>query len=962
MAIDPPYTANTTPNPFDIYTDAGVRPQPTVPSLPRGNCNFVDLTPGANGTTCGCRRFWPRPNLGSPVVNQTGWCMCAHHACYHDQGPHDRRQQPGQQNLVAPTGQENERHCITGCEPLTPLVDVPMQNAEATWPALDFTAFSPGVPLSFVHDLPGMTGESIKFDTHSPPSESMPDTLAWDDYLEPPAGPCRQFRQQPESGAMPGSLSQQLILSQTTSITSSAQANNTRPFGGVGLDTLSRKATAQDIPRSQDSLEGGKARSENKQTNKCRLDTPSVVSGLGGKDVEITQPGTATQTVSRTDAAHYQEHPRKTLRNLSDTICGHEERLDRLETVSFSAIGHEECLEKHDHMDLRVTELEQRLEGVEKTGGPNPQNIDVGDDDSATSVASTAASTASRFNPDEIMNHISNLQARVTHMQSFLPSQGYAWTVEVVFLPFPLNRLWQDMSQFGDDHTVSSDDWTQMPMTASSVTMRSQSPFGGDWAAADRAAEWLHPRACGDKSTQDRRLRSRGLIQTVSFCGPDAKSVHAAVHKAFEAEFRTMGIAARRDSSNPVVSKYLGLQEAWVPLRKIHKDSRLRFLSAAEMLTPVSWDVNFLHSVTMRAVQPRLFITHPDAYIQDYSAYEAGWTWQRIRDMDEVCPDVTESQEAREADAVEHCWLWNAQLDEAPKTLTVLNVRQSCERRSTSPLGPGPATSNRPSRSMSPFVVRGPRQMISGRRAPRPPHIRTASVPSVSAVRPMPASAGRRRIVFHGQSRQSSPVARGLSQSGVQKRLRRTRSPSFPRHTPRWTVSPSPIPLGLTERGITPLAYATPYSNVPLQELRPVRGGSMACSTADQLGVEYATDELFDIEVYDSRSDESYSDNENAGDDNDQQSVSSHAMGLTHIFVNMHRDSQDRQLPEDEAWPGIEDQAHASDGENRDPHHKSPDDQVSNASSQPSEYPATERAWPINPDGDTGFRIHEDRE
>ncbi|KAG6009468.1 hypothetical protein E4U54_008554 [Claviceps lovelessii] len=1000
MADDPVSAADTTPRPFHIFNDAGFSLQSTFPPLPQGNCNFVNLTPGANGTKCGCRRFWPRQNVGSALVDQTGWCMCAHHACYHDQqGPHDHLQQQQhhhhhqlfaeQQLSFAPgPGQENER-CQDGRRPLSPAVDAPVGCVEVDPPAMDFTAFSPGIPLSFVHDLPELAEETCKAHTHSPqPPESMPDTLAWDDCpgATPSARVCRQIGQSEAGGDRPHLSSHQLILSQTTSTTSSARTRNLRHWGGQGLDTPARQTSVPDLPSSQKPPQEGRPLSHLPlQDDHCQRNSPFVRVGSDEKGVESPRPETATQTEPRAVAAHDEQKPRETLRRLYDNICSHEARLDRLETVSFSAHGYEECLDKHDHMDLRVTDLEQRMDGVEKTLAQSAQTTDLRDDDAATSVASAAASSASRLNPEEIMDQISNLQARVTHMQSFLPSHSFAWMVEVVFLPFPLNRLWQDMSQFKSDHAVSSDDWTQMPMTASSIKARSQSPFafGDDWTVRKPEAEWLHPRACGDKSTQDRRLRSRGLIQTVSFCDPDAKSVQTAIHKAFEPEFRTMGIAPRRDTSSPLVSKYLALQETWIPLRKIHKDSRLRFLSAAELLTPASWDVNFLHSVTMKAVQPRLFITHPDAYIQDYGAYESGWTWQRIRDMEEVCADVTESQEAREADAVEHCWHWNEQLDGDPKTLTVVNVRQSCERASTSPsVDARRSASKRPLRSASSSAIRESHHMMSGRRASRPPRIRTSSSPTVSAMRPVLSSAGHRGIVSRGQSRQSSPFARGLSQPGVQKRLRSTRSPSYPRHTPRWTVSPSPVPSGFTKRqvtrGMTPLAYATPHSNAPLQELRPIRSSSLVRKTSDPLSAAYATDELFDIEIYESGSDESYG---NAGEDDDdddgdggggdddeddneeeeEKKASRHAVGYPRVFDHRRHDSHDRQLPEDEPWPGIEDWPDACGGENHGPQHTSPDDDHhSNASSQPSEYPATQKAWPMHYDDETGFHIHED--
>lgn len=150
-------------------------------------------------------------------------------------------------------------------------------------------------------------------------------------------------------------------------------------------------------------------------------------------------------------------------------------------------------------------------------------------------------------------------------------------------------------------------------------------------------------------------------------------------------------------------------------------------------------------------------------------------------------------------------------------------------------------------------------------------------------------------------------------------------------------------------RGTTPFAYATPHSNAPLQEVRPVRAGSAAPIPPEYMAdMDHDLDELFEIEIYESESDESF-------DDGDSDEV-----GVTHGQAGaMHHDSQEWPLPEDEPWPGIEDQEHMSDGENIDPNKEEEEDRRSDASSQPSEYPSTQRPWP---EEQGGFQIHEDDE
>ncbi|KHN96629.1 uncharacterized protein MAM_05572 [Metarhizium album ARSEF 1941] len=949
MAANPLNPSEAGTGPFAIHADAAPSLPPTSPSLPNGSCNFVDLTPGTNGAKCGCRRFWPRQVMGNTVVDQPGWCMCAHHACFHDNdGPRDELQQQRKQQQhqnspqrtsFDPLGQGNGRPC-TGREPLSPVADASVQGV-STVPAIDFSALSPDAPLSFVHEFETEAEGTPKQQASRHPPGSMPDTLAWDEYMQTP-WECPRPSSDPM--ALPPSPSQFLIASQTTSTTSSHQAKYQRPFAGKGLGTLDVTATGSVSSRPQHPQTSNNTKFASvapRDPDTSNGDFVFVDRNIPGR--EISQPNTATQDEPRVTAACHKIYP-ETLQHLSEVVSGHEERLDRLETVSFSANGHEECVDLHDHMDLRVTELEQRMEGVEKTldvaGLTNKQADE--EDDGVKSVLSAALSSASLRNQDEIMSQIDSLRAQVGHLQSFLPSHGHAWTIEAVFLPFPLKRLWQEVSQFKTDASISNDDWTQIPMALSSPTLRSQSPFGGDdWDVSDHDAEWLYPRACGDKSTQDKRLRSRGLIQTVSLCGPDARSVQAAIHEAFGPVFRTMGIAPRRQFSDPRLSRYLGLQGSWVPLRKVHKDSRLRFLSAAEMLTPTSWDVGFLHSVAMKSAEPRLFITHPDAYIQDYKAYESGWAWQRIREMDRASTGVSESQEVKEADAREHCWLWNEQLDELPAVLTSLNMRQRRQRT----YSPALVAHEQGWRSVSPAGVRNPSPRLSaGRRsAPRPPHIRTASAPLTA--QPIPRATSRRRVVSHAVQPcgHLSPLARGPTQ-GIQKR-RCTRSPSYLHHTPRWTASLSPMPSPINDqqiaRGMTPPAYATPFSNAPLQELRPIRGTSVARSGTSHVPLDYPTDEHFDVEIYDS-GDDSYCD--------DQESISS---GEVMSRRETHR-GHAGQLPEDEPWPGIEDRDPSSNGENVDP------DELqgsSEGSSQPSEHPSAQQAWPS--DG-IGFKIHED--
>ncbi|KAF4443121.1 hypothetical protein F53441_11554 [Fusarium austroafricanum] len=926
MAATPFDPSHFTPNAFDIYTDAVAVRTPT-PSLPGGACGFVDLNPGANGARCGCRRFWSRCPTGNLVPDQSQWCMCNHHACYHEEGPRD-----AQQPEVSIPGQENERP-RTGREPLSPVVDMTIKTPPVI-PGMDFSSFNAGA-LSFIQRSPpqGLPDQRIPEDTgpysritaSSNPgaSASIPDTLSWGGFLQ----------SQPCPSAIPPIPAQCLIASQTTSTTSSAQAKYLRPFAGKGLHTLNgitgdkplspTQADTQEIPPTsvpQDPAPQGGSFTWTSQDHKAP-DTPRAT--------------TPTQSEPRA-AAFSAAVSRRAFKNLSDTVSGHDQRLDRLETVSFTAAGHEDCHEKHDHADIRMTDLESRVEEVEKLVNDNNSVTSRRGDDA--SVASVSTSTTSRpTHSQELWSQVQSLQAQVVQLQSLMPSPNHPFEIEVVFLPFPLKKVWQEAQQFKNEPQISNDDWTQLPMTHSTATLRSEMSLYPDWMVSDQDGKWLLPKACPDKGVIDRRLRSRGLIKTISVKGSDARSVTMAMNAAFGQAFREMNIFSRPQTTDPRSSTFLGLQSTWVPLRKIHKDSRLRFLSPAEMMTPAVWDVQFLSQVMMRASEPRLFVTHPDAYLQDFQAYEMGWTWQMLREMSPIVFDASTSLD--ESRAFDECWSWVEQLDEPPSAEGSMSVRNEKARTSSSPSQTFyPALQS--IKSTSPSMTRAQSPLLS-RRGSRPPHIRTSSMPMSVPIQASPALS-RRRVASYGQSRRSSPALHANSQSAIMKR-RRTRSPSH-RFTPRWTASPSPMPFGIHDRqpvrGTTPFAYATPYSNAPLQE-RPIRAGSTAPAAVQD---EFGDDSDFNIEIYESES-EDMADAESV---NDMEIV-------THDQAVVGQGSQGWQLPEDEPWPGIEDQNDASEDENIDPHQTDPG---SNASSQPSEYPSTQNAWPDNNTAE--FHIHED--
>ncbi|ORY65412.1 uncharacterized protein BCR38DRAFT_342340 [Pseudomassariella vexata] len=934
---------------FNIYTDGGpvARTSP-APVLPGGRCNFVDLSHGANGPKCGCRRFWSR-GTGGPggfsgysngdfagtEADQVAWCMCSHHACYHDDDT-----QGGQvatvTTLAADGGQENERPRINR-EPLTPVVqELSFQMPPVADQSRDFHTIN---NASFGANIQGGT-YTPQGETATPaPEPSLPDTLSWSNFTQTPLG-------QQKTSPLPPIPSQCLLSSQPSSTTSSARIAYHRPFAGTGLQTFS----------------GVKSKLREAQLN---------------QDDDISPPNKDAVTPSQ----------------LSDTVQGHELRLDRLEHASFSN-DHEDCHEKHDQADLRVTELESRVEEMEKMLNDSSSTTSrhhhfraTCADESAASTVSVSTDASGHTDRAELFSQLQALKAQLSQLQglSSFPSYTRPWEVEVVFLPFPLKGVWLPSRDFPSQRRsggdgVNFDQWTQLPDTVSA--MEPSSPGFNEWIGPELQSDWLLPRACAPNKMVDKRLRSRGLVKNVLVRGPDARSIEQAISAAFGTLFRTLSRMQANVSMHSRVHQYLGIQQPWVPLRKVHKDSRLRFLSPAEMVTPAMWDVSFLSSsVVMKATGVhRLFITQPEAYLQDLDAYDNGWSWHRLRELSRVYPDSQSSQQdVPEADAMEDCWAWNDKLDEHPSSPTTsqfLSLRQAEQPRfksaSMSPsqqhflMGRSPSLSISRTRAQSPLVPLNERKPSVS----RPPRVRTTSMPPALPPMSSPSQAQRRLASarlsnihpYPYDGRLSPQLTRTNMNMGhswaITKRTRSSRSPSGPvsarmRNTPRWiTASPSPIPEGFVHGGggnsaacrqTTPLYYATPYSNAPYVDTRHHRG---VIEPDDDEGSGTNSYDMADVNnAHGSEDDES------SGYEDDSVMLD---LGHPRTRNEDDEDWQEAQhpLPEDEPWPGIEDE------ENRDPEALALEaEKRSRQSSVPSEYPSTQRAWTA---GQEEFSVFED--
>lgn len=1036
---------------FDIYNDGSAARNTANSNLPGGPCNFVDLAQGANGAKCGCRRFWSRQTAGAAYpgnysADQAGWCMCSHHACYHDDAQAATAQAPMPAQAPLPdvtAGQENEKP-RGNREPLSPVQDLVPFNMPSSLggAAMDFATLN---FASFSSNM--LDAATIPQDDRTviAPDNSMPDTLSWRNYVQSQTG----------HTPLPPIPSECLMPSQTASTTSSSQMRYLRPFAGKGLQTLSSVPgpAVRDIVKNADDLDGrvdhdtpdGGANEENSMTRYLQLSGAAT-----------PRPGTTQELVELGASPSSGGLGREAFQNLSNVVNGHEQRLDKLENASFSVAGHEECHDKHDQSDLRITDLESRMEDVEKR--LNDDNASLAssrrilqrDEDATNSVVSVSTNATTRVaDQSQIYSQLHALQVQVNRLQAAsLPSYNSPWEVEVVFLPFPLKGIWLEANEFPTQRLSGGaqshiEEWTQQPNSHSRATPDPQSPYMAEWA--DQSSDWLLPRACAPGRMVDQRLKSRGLVKTISVRGSDARSVQLAIGHAFDTVLRAMpstpvSVVHRSPyAADSRLAKFLGLQQSWVPLRKVHKDSRLRFLSPAELLTPVLWDVAFLmNSVIMKATgMQRLYVTQPEAYLQDHArpaqrSLETGWTWQKLRELSRVYPDSqssTSSAEVPEADAAEEYWTWNDRVDEVPSAeQSGLSLRQAHGNqlhvsRSSDESSQQYFTGLQSQiRSTSPVILRGQSPVIQReRKGSRPPHVRTASMPPTLPAVLSPLGQGKRRVASYSMAnnhlpyeRRSSPLTTTrpsprvpiVAAPGVVSRQRRrdTRSPSLrPRNTPRWSnlsmsrspsLAPIPVPGGFMdhdgrgERRTTPFAYATPYSNAPLDLPPQVRHGSRSINVYEDDDMDYddrgsSTDPYDDSEMLEDEADmrgqaladsdvdidiDVYEDELDDLDDIDSESAG--AASQQRQLLAAHQSSQEAQhaqLPEDEPWPGIED--NMSDGENMDPLEIEIEDAEggSDVSSQPSEYPSTQRAWNHPAEGEgsrsndgVGFKIHED--
>ncbi|KFX86726.1 hypothetical protein V490_08897 [Pseudogymnoascus sp. VKM F-3557] len=981
---------------FDL-SRYGDRPAARQPSqkLPTGACNFTNLSIG-NNAKCGCQRFCDRSEYSAGVTNadgelereKVGWCMCEHHACFHEVG------KPADDIAPIPIRPRQASHGGDSSLPST-YRDTPKAPSVALQRAAP-SSFNSGTRTGEQLPTPGVDAEIGP--PRSDVGTSGPNFIPQDNGLPPIPSQC----------LLSSNMNLSALMGPTLSFRSAKSREELRAGSGLIHDWIPHPIQAGSYNESlTDAASTLSGYLENAEFND-KLMTMETEKSVASQTNQAQKPssqgilplapdenaGHATSVVARSEMdvtnptptfhqilpyvsdihKHYAVKP-----TLKDTLQNHEDRLDHLENATHSCAaptdaGNCDC--DCDLLSHKHEKIECRMDRVEKAlSNKRFQELGFGrGNGSVTSDNSTAmTSTGHTEMYSRIDSRIEALEFRLGDLDGSLPpSATNPWEFEVVFLPYGLdmNRVWSRTGNATQRNAWGTQDTASPHMLNGALSQRffSKAATDNSW---EHVLEKSQPtstvftaRACGIENVVDKRLRSRGLVRTIQVKGPDAQHVQFAMFEAFEDILQTMssGVSSPSKIPKPLRRYREALGTSWIPMRKLHKDSQLRFLETSEMLTPTLWTASFLAEISMQQSNiRRLYITNKDGYLQNGSA---GWTWQKIRHLplfSETSHSAASSdngfQPSRsfkpsQVQVHEPHWNWEERLDGpvvhqtvTTQQLSLAIVPPESDRGESSPT---PSTSSSeyspPLRSRTPYseALGQPISPLTERNLARPYHGRTTSMPTTVPInfRPSPGSQGKRRITSfelqHERGTHSpSPFAQRHSYSFSAKR-QRTQSPNRPRDTPRWSAEP-PSPYVFEEerehkRGMTPFAYATPHSNAPY-----VYNDRRSMSNVpNDWGIDNEDSPTDEFETDDNNNEDYMSDTDRAHqhEEEDWEGVND----LTADQVKM----------EEEDDNNIEARAFSDD-----------DDAVSDTSSTPSEYPSTHPVAQYSGNKGT-FEIHED--
>jgi hypothetical protein len=596
--------------------------------------------------------------------------------------------------------------------------------------------------------------------------------------------------------------------------------------------------------------------------------------------------------------------------NVANTMRDLGSRLDMLENGSFNYVQPEDLNQTLEMYDGRLIDVEHRLDEHEKMHQAMDDqasscsftrrrldnvNASFGSHNSAESTTSSALILAAMDRKDTEIE-FDNIKERLDLLESAaLPTSLNPWEVEVVLLPWgpDLRGIWFSPDEPMHDATMAttqnSEEWTQAQSSKAGKYVQvpgrdtDSSPYPstrttskgpvlnqteGGWSSQDisnwasgSTDDWLFPKACGSNNLVYKRLQSRGFVRDVTLRSASARDIQATLTNAFSDVFDYLQY--EDSDENPMIASYPGLRAPYIPLRKVLKESRLRFLTPAEMSTSALWSAHFLATGVMMRVsggKKRLYVTHREAYTQQVDRNEFvvhELSWPEIRQLPRFQPGQDLQMEGNdeqcqpqvpEADAKEACWQLVEAYDAPPASVTSsfgsnhslqLSMRPA-DREWRRSITPSSILKNKHAQPISP---------VSGNHPRRPSYFRDRTV-STSVMETFPSGSTKRRHNSSPVKQSSAPqhTSRNPSISITRLKRRRVASSSSPRpeeevvteaQVPIWNATPRrsrepPSPFYSSEprlpRSIsdvtsrpsqrsnavlgrsTPFAYATPHS------------------------------------------------------------------------------------------------------------------------------------------------------
>ena len=774
--------------------------------LPNGGCNFRELSSGARAPVCGCKRFWLN---GSSIGSQDkkDFCFCGHHACFHHWGSQQSRVPSAAVSAVQAEAAQHTRGRNTP------------DGYYAVHQAGAGASPRPSAGLGIHADFPSQS-RSIN-------------TRVWDAL--------NGFARDQDDGA--------------ASITTSKLPSTAVPsINGDAIPPYQQRPMGP--PLNIPSLSLARAGFDGDMGSATEVATPSVA---GTPDMRAFAPPnyqprflptqlSATLPIAQASPTPQQQNPeifqatnQILTRDMENILQSYGRRLDVLESQSFSHVPVEEVQDKFEHFDDRLLDFEQwrserdqereleqakRSESSQRSSSsklrrllPNESSSfsSSGSFDSAAAMHAEAAVLATVATNLELEPRFEALETRVQDLENAsMPSFVRPWEVQVVLLPWgsELRGIWftsSEATQQSQRSTLQEEEWTG-PRPAPKASFQSSSSTA--WttesieAWAEEAQDWLSPKACGPSGNVFQRLASRGLVRDLTFTGSSSKQIWDTINSAF-----LKVLPSESPAESDMLDQYQGLRVPFIPLRKVRKSTRLRFLSSAEMITSAAWTADFLESSALMKVndgQRRLYITTPHAYLQTGSE---GWSWkslQRLAARDDH--GEVQSHRIRRNVAIEACWSYNDRLDYVPSLHSSFGSHVS--RKSQGDPAEQKKLHHQP---MSPLSDA------------RTLHQRTSSLPASDP----PITAVKRRVASSGTS-DMALTSSDAAELASNKRPRLSVSPEAERRgvgfTPRLSREPhspfhsdvnmidsrSPGVLSSSRtmpRGTTPFAYATPHSN-----------------------------------------------------------------------------------------------------------------------------------------------------